>query len=179
MICSPVGKAEAKPAVAGVSEANRPDERRRQALDYLGRHTVLSLATYGREGVWSTAVFYANDEFDLYFLSASHTRHGQNLSESPRAAATIQENYADWPAIQGIQLEGDVHLLSGDEREMALALYLEKYAFLRQADPNLQAQLAKINWYQLSPERLYFIDNTLGFGHRDEIDLAIVDDEQA
>ncbi|MGD8806327.1 MAG: pyridoxamine 5'-phosphate oxidase family protein, partial [Chloroflexota bacterium] len=73
-----------------------PAERRDQALTYLDQHTVMSLATYGRQGLWAAAVFYANDGFDLYFLSAGHTRHGQNLSDNPRAAATIQENYTDW-----------------------------------------------------------------------------------
>lgn len=148
-----------------------PAERRDQALTYLDQHTVMSLATYGRQGLWAAAVFYANDGFDLYFLSAGHTRHGQNLSDNPRAAATIQENYTDWPAIQGIQLEGEVVLLSGGRRAAAVALYLARFSFLAHAGQALQAQLAKINWYRLRPDRLYFVDNSLGFGHRDEIDL--------
>ena len=154
------------------NDAERLAERRRQALAYLEQHTVLSLATSGRQGVWAAAVFYANDNFDLYFLSAGHTRHGQNLDENGRAAATVQENYSDWPAIQGIQLEGQVRLLAGDERASAIALYRRKYAFLQSAGPALEAELEKINWYCLSPDRLYFIDNSQGFGHRDEIELS-------
>ena len=146
-------------------------ERHRQALSYLERHTVMTLATSGAQGVWAAAVFYANEQFDLYFLSAGHTRHGQDLRLSPRAAATIQENYTDWPAIQGIQLEGDVDQLAGEERALAIALYQRKYPFLAAADPAIQTELAKINWYRLRPKRLYFVDNSLGFGHRDEIDL--------
>lgn len=146
-------------------------ERRNQALTYLAEHTVMSLATYGGQGLWAAAVFYTSDEFDLYFLSAGHTRHGQNLSDNPRAAATIQENYADWPAIQGIQLEGEVILLSGEAREIAIALYLAKFSFLQSADQVLRAQMEKVNWYRLRPDRFYFVDNSLGFGHRDEIDL--------
>ncbi|HSG15075.1 MAG TPA: pyridoxamine 5'-phosphate oxidase family protein [Anaerolineae bacterium] len=157
--------------MAGISSAEQLAERRRQALAYLERHTVMTLATYGIQGVWAAAVFYANQHFDLYFLSAGQTRHGQDLGLTRRAAATIQENYSDWPAIQGVQLEGDVDQLTGEERDLAIDLYQQKYPFLRAADRALQAQLAKINWYRLSPERLYFIDNSLGFGHRDEIDL--------
>jgi len=157
--------------VAGISSAEQIAERRRQALAYLERHTVMTLATYGVEGVWAAAVFYANEQFDLYFLSAGHTRHSQDLSLTRRAAATIQENYSDWPAIKGIQLEGVVDQLDGEKRELAIALYQQKYPFLGAADRAIQAQLAKINWYRLSPERLYFVDNSLGFGHRDEIDL--------
>jgi uncharacterized protein YhbP (UPF0306 family) len=169
------GKVEVKPVVTGADRLDGGAERREQALAYLARHTVMSLATYGQQGLWAAAVFYASDQFDLYFLSAGHTRHGQNLNDNARAAATIQENYSDWPAIQGIQLEGDVRLLSAGRRDAAIALYLDKFAFLRQTSPTLQSQLEKVNWYCLRPDRLYFVDNSLGFGHRDEIELSMID----
>ena len=141
------------------------------ALDYLASHQVMTLATHGPHGIWAAAVFYASFEFDLYFLSAGHTRHVQNLTAEPRAAATIQEDYKDWPAIQGIQLEGIVRLLAGEERESAVARYMTKYPFLAQGDPQIQRAMARVNWYCLSPNRLYFIDNRKGLGHRDEIQL--------
>jgi uncharacterized protein len=139
-------------------------------LAYLQSHQVMTLATVGeRDGVWATAVFYANDQFDLYFLSAGHTRHAQNFRHQPHVAAAIQEDYADWPEIKGIQLEGDVVLLSGDERLAAIALYEARYPFLSQAHTQLRAALDKVNWYRLRPTRLYFIDNSRGLGHRDEL----------
>jgi hypothetical protein len=149
-----------------------PNSLRQLALNYLATHQVMSLATYGPQGLWAAAVFYASLEFDLFFLSASHTRHAQNLAAEPRAAATIQEDYKDWPAIQGIQLEGIVRLLEGDEREAAVTRYIAKYSFIAQADPQIQQALTRVNWYCLSPDRLYFIDNSKGLGHRDEIQLA-------
>lgn len=141
------------------------------ALDYLANHQVMTLATYGPEGVWAAAVFYVNLHFDLYFLSAGHTRHAQNLVADPHAAVTIQEDYKDWPAIQGIQLEGEVRLLAGADKSMAISLYQAKYPFIAQADPQIQKALTKVNWYQLTPEKFYFIDNSKGLGHRDEIQL--------
>jgi uncharacterized protein YhbP (UPF0306 family) len=141
------------------------------ALDYLADHQVMSLATYGPEGVWNAAVFYANREFDLYFLSAGHTRHARNFAGHPRTAVTIQEDYKDWPAIQGIQLEGVVHLLEGTERENVITHYTAKYPFIAGADEQIQRGLARVNWYCLTPDRLYFIDNSKGLGHRDEIAL--------
>jgi hypothetical protein len=158
-----------------VTKAERPAEpaeRREKALAYLAQHTVMSLATYGDRGLWAAAVFYASDGFDLYFLSAGHTRHGRNLSDNPRAAATIQENYVDWPAIQGIQLEGVVTQLAGVQQAAAIARYLAKFSFLAQAGEAVQGQLTKVNWYRLRPDRLYFVDNSLGFGHRDEIEMS-------
>lgn len=139
------------------------------ALAYLADHQVMTLATTGPEGVWAAAVFYVNDGFDLMFLSAGHTRHAQNLTAVPHIAATIQEDYRDWQKIQGIQLEGEVRLLTNVSRETAVSRYLQKYPFLTQADEKMQLALTRVNWYLLKPERLYFIDNSLGLGHRDEI----------
>jgi uncharacterized protein YhbP (UPF0306 family) len=144
---------------------------RQLALAYLANHQVMTLATTGPLGVWAAAVFYVNDGFDLTFLSAGHTRHGQNITAVPNAAATIQEDYRDWEAIKGIQLEGQVSLLSNVSRETAISRYLQKYPFLANADKKMQAAIERVNWYVLQPERLYFIDNSLGLGHRDEISL--------
>lgn len=161
MICLPAGKVGGRWDMSSDAVAN--------ALAYLAAHHVLTLATTGPEGVWAAAVFYVNDQFDLYFLSARHTRHGQNLAQNGNAAATIQEDYHDWPSIQGVQLEGEVTQLSGEAQEAAIRLYQTKYPFVSLENPAIGPALAKVNWYRLRPRRLYFIDNRLGLGHRDEI----------
>ena len=142
------------------------------ALVYLRTHQVMSLATVGDEGVWNAAVFYVNDGFALFFLSAGHTRHAQNMAINPQVAATIQEDYKDWQKIQGIQLEGNVMQLMGAERQKCIELYQAKYPFLAGDDVQIQTAVSKVNWYRLTPTLLYFIDNQKGFGHRDKITLS-------
>ena len=144
---------------------------RKQVLEYLRQHQVMTLATIGTEGPWAATVFYVNEDFELYFLSSGHTRHSQNISENSRAAAAIQEDYKDWPSIKGIQLEGVVSQLQGADRRRARSLYEEKYQFIKNATTQIRLGLARANWYQLIPSRLYFIDNSKGLGHRDEISL--------
>jgi uncharacterized protein len=138
------------------------------ALHYLQKHHVMSLATQGPLGLWAAAVFYASERFDLYFLSAGQTRHAQNLAANPYVAATIQEDYHDWPAIQGIQLEGEILQLADAALAAAVAVYQQKYPFIA-ADPILQAAFSRVNWYRLRPLKLYFVDNSRGFAHRDQI----------
>ena len=145
---------------------------RQLALDYLQQHHVLTLATDGPGGIWAAAVFYVNDGFTLYFLSAGHTRHAQNMQARPRVAAAIHEEYDAWREIKGIQLAGLAALLSGAARATAEALYRTRFPFLNQANPQLDAALARINWYRLTPDCLYFIDNSQGLGHRDEVRLG-------
>lgn len=147
------------------------EKLRQQVLAYLADHHVMTLATQGEDGVWAAAVFYANDGFDVIFLSAAHTRHAENVAHNEQVAVTIQEDYRDWAEIKGVQCAGVVSLLTGIEQATAVALYLQKFSFLQHAPPPIRAALDKINWYRLRPQLLYFIDNSKGFGHRDEVPL--------
>ncbi|HJW57815.1 MAG TPA: pyridoxamine 5'-phosphate oxidase family protein [Burkholderiaceae bacterium] len=141
---------------------------------YLQEHHVATLATSG-EDLWAAAVFYVSDGYILYFLSSPASRHCRNLAHNPRVALTIQEDYADWPAIKGVQLEGIAVEIAGDEEAHARRLYGQKFPVvgkLAQAPAAIVKAMAKVRWYKIMPQRLYFIDNSTGFGHRDEIDLA-------
>ena len=147
-------------------------EIRKQVLAYLRQHQVMTLATIGAEGPWAAAVFYVNEGFTLYFLSSGHTRHSQNIAENSRAAAAIHEDYKDWPSIRGIQLEGVIRQLQDAKERQARSLYEEKYPFIKNATSQIRLGLARVSWYELLPSRLYFIDNSKGLGHRDEISLG-------
>ena len=156
---------EAAPRPPPASETPRD-----RALAYLGRHHVATLATSGSDGPWAAAVFYANDGFRLYFLSLPTTRHGRNLAAHPRAAATVQEDYRDWPEIKGVQMEGRTLLLAGSEREQAISLYARKFPVIAApAEPRIAEALTRVGWYCLVPDRVYFVDNAAGFGHRDQV----------
>lgn len=143
---------------------------RDQAAAYLKRHNVMTLATHEPEGVWAAALFYANDGFTLQFLSAPSSRHSRNIAASPRVAVTIQEDYRDWRAIQGIQLEGTCERLEGERESMAVERYGAKFPIVGpDAPPEIARALDKIAWYEVIPERLFFIDNSVKLGHREEI----------
>ncbi|MDJ0924192.1 MAG: pyridoxamine 5'-phosphate oxidase family protein [Acidimicrobiia bacterium] len=148
--------------------------RRARALAYLADHHVMTLATNGPAGPWAAAVFYVNRGFDLVFLSAPDTRHASDLAANPNTAAAIHEDYEDWPEIKGIQIEGSVRRLRGSERIDAVAHYAKKYPIVRPgaAPAVVRAALARVGWYELTATRCFFVDNSQGFGHRDEIELA-------
>jgi uncharacterized protein YhbP (UPF0306 family) len=147
-----------------------------KVLNYLQGHNVMTLATHGEDGVWAASVFYVNDGFSLYFLSAASTRHARDLAARAEVAATIQEDYKSWHEIKGIQLEGRVKLLKGMEKARAIARYGLKYPVVADAitaPGQIATALARVDWYCLEPEHLYFIDNSLGFGHRDLVSLDL------
>jgi uncharacterized protein YhbP (UPF0306 family) len=130
---------------------------------------VVTLATNGPEGLWAAAVFYAHQGFIFFFLSAGTTRHTLNIAVNPLVAATIQGDYDDWPGIKGIQLEGKVKKLKGDEIDQAKQLFSDRFPFLQEVPDTILMALNKVHWYSLTPDRLFFVDNTQGFGHRDEV----------
>ncbi|HSM59091.1 MAG TPA: pyridoxamine 5'-phosphate oxidase family protein [Candidatus Sulfomarinibacteraceae bacterium] len=144
------------------------NDLKQAVLDYLDAHQVMTLATQGEDGVWAAAVFYANDEFDFYFLSAGHTRHATHIAAEPRIAAAIHEDYRLWREIKGVQMEGAAQQLGGARREAAIDRYLQKFPEVSR-EVTLADALRRVNWYRLRPDQLYFIDNSKGFGHRDRI----------
>ncbi len=145
-----------------------------KALAYLRDHNVMTLATSGAQGLWAAAVFYVNDGFTLYFLSAPTSRHSLNIESHSTVAATIQEDYQDWREIKGIQFEGAARRIEGAEQAAAVVRYGAKFPIvgnLAQAPAEILQAMSRIVWYRVAPTRLYFIDNSLGLGHRDEIPL--------
>jgi uncharacterized protein YhbP (UPF0306 family) len=142
-------------------------------LTYLGRHNVATLATQGPNGPWASAVFYVNDGLTLYFLSGPTARHSRNLEGDPRVAATVQEDYSEWRQIKGVQLEGRVSRLDAVESLRAAACYARKFPFTdaHQGQGAIVAAMKKIAWYRLEPACLYFIDNSIGLGHRERFDV--------
>ena len=145
---------------------------RERALAYLAGHHVMTLATAGVEGPWAAAVFYANEGFDLCFLSSPASRHCTALRENPAAAATVQEDCADWREIRGVQLEGRVEELSGDEADRVRAFYGARFPIARLADDTpapIAAALAKVRWYRFAASRAFWIDNAAGFGKRQQV----------
>jgi len=145
---------------------------RDRALDYLAGHRVMTLATHGPDGPWAAAVFYANEGFSLYFVSSPASRHSRNLAAQAAVAATVHEDYGDWREIKGIQLEGTVEQVAGAEETRVRGLYGKKFPLA--ADPAaapaaIAAAFAKVRWYKLVAARAYFVDNSAGFGHRDQV----------
>ena len=143
--------------------------------DYLTGHHVMTLATQSADGPWAAAVFYASEGCSLIFLSSPSTRHCRNLALDARCAATIQDDCRDWARIKGIQMEGRVRELQGEEARLARHLYGEKFPIvgpLANVPAPIVEALARVCWFRLVPERFHFIDNSKGFGHRDEIALA-------
>jgi uncharacterized protein YhbP (UPF0306 family) len=141
-----------------------------RVLAFLQSHSVMTLAT---SEPWAAAVFYVNDGWTLYYLSSPRSRHAQTLARDARVAATIQDDQDDWRAIRGVQLEGSVEAVASADEARVRALYADKFPVIGGVGATIAAPIAKalerIRWYRLQPSRLWFVDNTAGFGTRCEL----------
>ena len=151
------------------------DELKQQVLKYLETHNTMTLGTCSDDVPWAATVFYASDDFCLYFFSVPDSRHCQNLAANPRVAVTVQEDYHDWQKIKGIQLEGTAILVDSIiEKAKAMAVYARKYPevirlFTNPASGVFHKAFLKVKFYCVVPQKLFFIDNEQGFGKRQEL----------
>jgi uncharacterized protein len=151
------------------------DELKQQVLKYLETHNTMTLGTCSDDVPWAATVFYASDDFRLYFFSVPDSRHCQNLAANPRVAVTVQEDYHDWQKIKGIQLEGTAILVDSIiEKAKAMTVYARKYPeviklFTNPASGLFHKAFLKVKFYCVVPEKLFFIDNEQGFGKRQEL----------
>jgi len=154
------------------------DALKQQIVDYLKSHNTMTLATCAGDVPWAATVFFASDDLRLYFFSAPESRHCQNLTVNQRVAVAIQEDYKDWREIKGIQLEGSVALVDGVvEKAKAMAIYAIKYPDVIKLFTNPDSGVfykafLKVKFYCVTPDKVFFIDNTQGFGKRQELAIA-------
>ena len=154
-----------------------PTEDLRETIQpYLAEHHAMTLATCSDNVPWATSVFYAHAGFVLYFVSSSTSRHAQNITKNPLVAADINQDYQDWRAIRGVQLEGMAERVGPLEFPNILALYCRKFPdvkeFLTEGGIfRIAGKLVSAHFYRVTPTRIHYLDNRVAFGRRRELVL--------
>jgi len=148
---------------------------RQRILAFLREHNTMTLATECEGEPYAADLFYANDGFTLYFVSEPSTQHARNIASNPRVAVTIHAHHADWRTIQGLQLRGRCELIAGAmDSARAMAIFAARYPLLgdlTRAPQVIAEALAKVRVYRVIPDWARWIDNTRGFGYKEEIYL--------
>jgi uncharacterized protein YhbP (UPF0306 family) len=152
----------------------------RRLDDWLSAQSACTLATVNTDGTpFACDLFYAHSEsLTLYFLSDPKTLHVQNLTRESRVSATIHGGARGWQEIQGVQMVGTAQRVEeAGERLRGYRLYLAKFVFVGQWLPTIRslgqahAQLGVVELYKLEPRWVRWIDNTQGFGHKEEFQI--------
>jgi uncharacterized protein YhbP (UPF0306 family) len=147
---------------------------------YLAAHYTMTLATSLDGRPWAAAVFYACDgDLRLYFVSDPKTRHATEGTANPAVAVAIHAHDQSWQSIRGVQIEGRLAVVAPEDRSRVEGLYVARFpvigrmvrAATSDAERLVGQRLLAATFYAVTPLRLRFIDNTRGFGHRDEFVL--------
>ncbi len=152
---------------------------------FLHAHTTLTLATWTPEGPQAAPLFYAHGWITapsgetmlcLYFISNPSSNHSLALVGQSNVAAAIYQDGQEWRQIRGLQLEGRARPVApGAETQQAITTYFAKFPFVAAAQTGapdgpleLAGPLAASAFHVIETDWLRLIDNTLGFGYREE-----------
>jgi hypothetical protein len=150
------------------------------ARAFIRAHHVMTLATTGDHSPWAAAVYYVFDNTVFYFFSSPASRHIQDACRTAgRAAAVISSESREWQMIQGLQMSGKVQEVTAVKEAVGVIQhYLKTFPFVRSffkgmSLPGLSAFSKRFNahLYGFRPESVYYLDNHIGFGFRERIDL--------
>lgn len=104
------------------------------AFEYLSSHSLLFLATASKSGnVHVAPMFYATDGKCVYFSAPDGSETATNLKENPTAAFAVADPPGDWSKARGLQVEGPVTELTGDDETKAGELFQAKFSHLGDA----------------------------------------------
>ncbi len=148
--------------------------------DFLSTQTTLTLGTLNPDGSpYLCDLFYVHDATpSLYFLSDPHTQHAQNLARISQISATVHHTTKDWQTIRGVQIIGKaMRVNEATDRQHGFEIYVAKFPFVRKWLPSVERLgqahplFGVIELYKITPRWLRWIDNTQGFGHKEEFEF--------
>ena len=154
-------------------------ELKKLVLDLINQQSTMTLATAQGDTAWAAPVYYVFYKSAFFFFSDPASRHIVEAMESGQASAAIYP-YADtWKGIQGIQMSGRISQLGpGLAAVQAVGAYVKKFPFTSDFFENGQAlnldnfiKRFKVRFYSLEPRLVYYLDNQIKFGFREEITL--------
>ncbi|MEK7627992.1 MAG: pyridoxamine 5'-phosphate oxidase family protein [Patescibacteria group bacterium] len=123
------------------------------AQDILDKGYFLSLATLDGGGLWVSDVFYvADDEWNIYWLSARDTRHSKAVEQNPEVAGTITITTTPQEPSEALQIAGRAERVGEESNEMVEKLFLQKRGKEKktEAGRNKESQ----SWYKLTPTKI-------------------------
>jgi nitroimidazol reductase NimA-like FMN-containing flavoprotein (pyridoxamine 5'-phosphate oxidase superfamily) len=143
-------------------------EFKRQIVDLLDQHRVMTIATSRADG-WpqATTVSYANDGLIVYCLIARNTQKYANIMRDPRVSLAIAKDYPQPLQIKGLSIAARA-VEVGDQGEIdhvgeILLKRYPEYKIRPRPDP------AAVPMLRLTPEFVSILDYSKGFGHSDLI----------
>jgi hypothetical protein len=143
-------------------------------------HYTISIATAAKEESWSASVFYVSDQkLNIYFISFDESKHIQGILKNKKVSATINQDVSDWMQIKGLQLQGVAYKVPEQHRKNILNAYRQKFDSIHELldlpktddEKKIAKQFNSISLFCFEPHWIRLLDNSLGFGSKEEIEI--------
>lgn len=152
-------------------------ELKKLAVDLIEAQSTMTLATAKADTAWSAPVYYVFLKSSFYFFSDPTSRHVQESLASGQASSSIYANASTWQEIRGIQMSGHMETVSARLGTIeVIRAYLKKFPFTKDffkpgqaLDLEAFAKRFKVKLYRFKPTLVYYLDNSIRFGFREEV----------
>jgi uncharacterized protein YhbP (UPF0306 family) len=152
---------------------------KKQALELINGQSTMTLATALDNIAWAAPVYYVFYTSAFFFFSDPASRHIAEAEQSGQVSAAIYAHADTWQGIRGIQMSGRIRQLPpGLTAIQAIRAYTRKFSFTEDFfEPGQALNLEnfikrfKVRFYRLDPEIVYYLDNQIKFGFREEVKL--------
>jgi uncharacterized protein len=157
--------------------ANR--ELRVLAEQLLNERSTMTLATAQENEPWAAPVYFIYRGGKLFFLSDPKTRHMAESLRTGRVAVAVFADGRSWKEIRGLQMSGTIREVTAKRETVeVLAQYAKEYPFVREfftpgtmLDLKMFFSRFKVRLYCFEPLTVCYVDNSIRFGFKAEIDL--------
>jgi nitroimidazol reductase NimA-like FMN-containing flavoprotein (pyridoxamine 5'-phosphate oxidase superfamily) len=149
-------------------------EFKRQIVDLLNRHRIMTVATNRADG-WpqATVVGYANDGLIIYCFVGRDSQKFANIARDPRVSIAIANDYPQPLQIKGLSMAARVQFVEDQgEIDHAAEILLRRYPeykVMPRPDP------AAVPMLRITPEIVSILDYSKGFGHSDLVRVTTSD----
>ncbi|BBO84352.1 hypothetical protein DSCO28_49180 [Desulfosarcina ovata subsp. sediminis] len=149
------------------------------ALELIDQQSTMTLATSANNRAWAAPVYYVRQKAAFYFFSKPESQHVQEALANDSVAAAIYPYAETWQGIRGIQMSGQVSPVRPGFRALqAVRAYIGKFPFTSDFFEDGQvldlvgfSKRFRVKLYCFTPQCVYYLDNSVQFGFRSEIDL--------
>ncbi len=145
----------------------------------IAEQSTMTLATAKGDMAWSAPVYYVYVKSCFYFFSDPTSRHIEESLGGHQAASSIYANASSWQDIRGIQMSGQIEVVPVRFGSVqVIRAYLKKFPFTKDffkpgeaMDLDAFAKRFKVRLYRFKPTLVYYMDNSIRFGFREEVRL--------
>ncbi len=147
------------------------DAFKRQIIDLLNRHRIMTIATNRPDG-WpqATVVGYANDGLIIYCIISRDSQKYANITRDPRVSLAIANDYPQPLQIKGLSIAARAEVTTdAGEREHVGEILLKRYPEYKVMPPPDPTAMPLL---RITPEVVSVLDYAKGFGHADLVKVT-------